>query len=71
MVTDFVRSSVGELLHKPASISLSVVVPAYNEASRIGSMLDETIGVLERRLKADPSQTYEVSEMASERTAHV
>jgi hypothetical protein len=37
-----------------------VVVPAYNEETRIAMMLDETLEFLESRQKSNPSFKYEV-----------
>jgi len=42
------------------SVTLSVVVPAYNEQSRLPRMLDETIGYLERRRSRDAAFSWEV-----------
>ncbi|XP_028042919.1 dolichyl-phosphate beta-glucosyltransferase [Bombyx mandarina] len=42
------------------SVSLSVVVPAYNEEKRLPPMLDETIEFLENRQKENPSYKYEI-----------
>ncbi len=39
---------------------LSVVVPAYNEESRLPIMLKECVSFLEERLQRDPAATYEV-----------
>lgn len=41
-------------------VSLSVVVPAYNEEKRLPTMLDECLAYLEKRVKKDSSFTYEV-----------
>ena len=48
------------LMETQPSVSLSVVVPAYNEENRIGSMLDETLRYLERRSLRNSSFTYEI-----------
>ena len=48
----------------PSTVSLSVVVPAYNEGERINAMLDETLGYLEKRVKSNPDFTYEVRSSA-------
>lgn len=44
----------------PASVYLSLVVPAYNEVERLPIMLDETLEYLHNRKQNDPSFTYEV-----------
>nr|CAG4641126.1 EOG090X0BIY [Eulimnadia texana] len=44
----------------PSSVSLSVIVPAYNEETRLPVMLDECLDFLEKQLNADPRQTFEV-----------
>lgn len=41
-------------------VSLSVIVPAYNEESRLPVMMDEALAFLEKRTKNDSSFTYEV-----------
>ncbi|XP_062513775.1 dolichyl-phosphate beta-glucosyltransferase-like [Corticium candelabrum] len=47
-------------LDDPASVSLSLIVPAYNEKDRLPIMLDEALFFLEERLKEDSSFSYEV-----------
>eukprot|EP00112_Aurelia_sp_Birch-Aquarium-sp1_P017879 Seg419.5 transcript_id=Seg419.5/GoldUCD/mRNA.D3Y31 product="Dolichyl-phosphate beta-glucosyltransferase" protein_id=Seg419.5/GoldUCD/D3Y31 len=47
-------------LENESSVTLSVVVPAYNEESRLPIMLDETFEYLEGRQKELPSFSYEV-----------
>lgn len=47
-------------LKDDSSISLSVIVPAYNEEIRIPSMLDECLDYLECRSKSDINFSYEV-----------
>ncbi|GAB6022815.1 dolichyl-phosphate beta-glucosyltransferase [Chamberlinius hualienensis] len=42
------------------TLTLSVIVPAYNEEKRLPPMLDECLDYLENRTKIDPSFTYEV-----------
>lgn len=42
------------------TLSLSVVVPAYNEEQRLPIMLDETLEYLENRQKKEESFTYEI-----------
>ncbi|KAG1656832.1 hypothetical protein FOA52_006287, partial [Chlamydomonas sp. UWO 241] len=45
----------------PATKSLSIVVPAYNEEDRLAATLDETISYLQqRRNKQGPHFTYEI-----------
>ena len=34
-------------IHEPASLDLTLVIPAYNETKRIGKMLTETIAYLD------------------------
>lgn len=41
-------------------VSLSVVVPAFNEEKRLPLMMDECLGHLENKVKKDASFTYEV-----------
>jgi len=41
-------------------VSLSLVVPAYNEEERLPIMLDETLEYLENKQKSDSSFTYEI-----------
>lgn len=41
-------------------VSLSVVVPAYNEEFRLGKMLDEAIGYLQVRQRRDPGFSWEI-----------
>jgi len=47
-------------LADPASIDLSVIVPAYNEEERLPAMLNEALEYLEERKSASPSFTYEI-----------
>ncbi|RUS22613.1 Alg5-prov protein [Endogone sp. FLAS-F59071] len=47
------------ILDKP-TVSLSVIVPAFDEKQRLPIMLDETVAYLEQRRKADKSFTYEI-----------
>ncbi len=47
-------------IDEPASLYLSVVVPAYNEFLRLPSMLKETLEYLAERRARDPTFTYEV-----------
>lgn len=47
-------------INDPASIELSVIVPAYNEEERLPLMMDEALEYLEERKKKLKSFTYEV-----------
>lgn len=47
-------------INDPASVELSVIVPAYNEEERLPMMMDETLEYLEERKKKLKSFTYEV-----------
>eukprot|EP00794_Sanderia_malayensis_P007010 gene7010-7795_t len=47
-------------LQESSSITLSVVVPAYNEELRLPIMLDETLEYLEKRESDDKSFSYEI-----------
>ncbi|KAL7847465.1 hypothetical protein AOLI_G00221830 [Acnodon oligacanthus] len=47
-------------LFDPHSRELSVVVPSYNEESRLPVMMEEAMEYLEKRQKKNPSFTYEV-----------
>jgi len=40
-------------------VTLSCIIPAYNEVERIGVMLEETLTFLQARARADPTFTYE------------
>nr|SVE75961.1 EOG090X0BIY [Daphnia hispanica] len=42
------------------TILLSVIVPAYNEEKRLPLMLEECLDYLEKKLRSDPSCTFEV-----------
>ena len=44
----------------PSSISLSVIVPAYNETERLGIMLDEACAYLLARVAKHPKFTFEI-----------
>ena len=44
----------------PSELYTSLVVPAFNEAKRITSMLDETVLYLQKRQEEDPSFTWEI-----------
>lgn len=48
------------LTHAPATCTLSVVVPAYNEEARLGNMLREAVEYLARRSVLEPGFTWEV-----------
>ncbi|KAI8900202.1 nucleotide-diphospho-sugar transferase [Globomyces pollinis-pini] len=43
-----------------ALVSLSIVIPAYNEAERLPIMMDETLLYLNKRLAEDKSFSYEI-----------
>lgn len=47
-------------INDPASVELSVIVPAYNEEERLPMMMDEGLEYLEERKKKLKSFTYEV-----------
>ncbi|XP_066506485.1 dolichyl-phosphate beta-glucosyltransferase [Hoplias malabaricus] len=47
-------------LFDPHSRELSVVVPSYNEETRLPVMMEEAMEYLEKRQKGNPSFTYEV-----------
>ncbi|EER15193.1 dolichyl phosphate glucosyltransferase, putative [Perkinsus marinus ATCC 50983] len=47
-------------IYTAASVDLSLVVPAYNEAERLPLMYKETIAYLRRRLDKEPSMTFEI-----------
>lgn len=47
-------------INDPASVELSVIVPAYNEEERLPMMMDEALEHLEERKKKLKSFTYEV-----------
>ena len=47
-------------LSAPASIDLSLVVPAWNEARRISPMLDATLAYFKQRQILQPTLTFEV-----------
>lgn len=61
-------------LTSPATIELSVIVPAYNEGERLPAMLDETIGYLQARSSRESRFTWEiiiVDDGSADRTADV
>lgn len=49
-----------QFLRSEGDVDLSIIVPAFNEAERILSMLDETCTYLSRRSESDPSFTHEI-----------
>ena len=59
---DFVlgKTTLFPTINDPSSIDLSIIVPAYNEETRLPSMLKETIDFLEERRNRDPSYQYEI-----------
>ena len=54
------KTTLFPTIHDPSSIDLSIIVPAYNEETRLPSMLKETIDFLEERRNRDPSYQYEI-----------
>ena len=59
---DFVidKTTLFPTINDPSSIDLSIIVPAYNEETRLPSMLKETIEFLEDRRNREPSYQYEI-----------
>jgi len=66
------------VLDGPASVSLSVVIPAYNEEARLPATLDEVLSYLQKRQQRAPSSaatapggpfTWEVIDVAREHGA--
>eukprot|EP01090_Pellita_catalonica_P000406 TRINITY_DN10281_c0_g1_i4.p1 TRINITY_DN10281_c0_g1~~TRINITY_DN10281_c0_g1_i4.p1 ORF type:complete len:334 (-),score=35.56 TRINITY_DN10281_c0_g1_i4:86-1087(-) len=47
-------------LFEPATIDVSIIVPAYNEEKRIHPMLEDTLGYIQKRSQSDPSFTWEI-----------
>nr|CAG4651251.1 EOG090X0BIY [Simocephalus serrulatus]SVE94442.1 EOG090X0BIY [Simocephalus serrulatus] len=47
-------------VEEKATLLLSVIVPAYNEEKRLPVMLEECLDYLEKKLKSNPKNTYEV-----------
>ena len=47
-------------LSSPASLHLSLIIPAYNESARLPKMMEATLSYLSRRRSASPSFTYEL-----------
>ena len=47
-------------LQDASSVTLSLIVPAYNEERRLPKMLDETIGYLDNRTRREKKFTYEI-----------
>jgi dolichyl-phosphate beta-glucosyltransferase len=61
-------------LFSPATIDLSVIVPAYNESARLPAMLDETLAFLCARAEESPGFSFEViivDDGSSDSTAEV
>lgn len=47
------------LLTSPATVTLSLIIPAYNEQSRLTRMMDATLAYLRKRRQADSTFSYE------------
>lgn len=47
-------------IHSPPEVDLSVIVPAYNEESRLPLMMDEALEYLTNRQKVNPNFHYEI-----------
>ena len=47
-------------LNDTSSVTLSLIVPAYNEQTRLPIMLDETLGYLEGRMRRESKFSYEI-----------
>ncbi|KAI0364571.1 glycosyltransferase family 2 protein [Pilatotrama ljubarskyi] len=47
-------------IHDPPSVDLTVVIPAYNETTRLPDMFSTTLAHLEAMRRATPSRTYEI-----------
>eukprot|EP00118_Oscarella_pearsei_P017423 m.172681 g.172681 ORF g.172681 m.172681 type:complete len:259 (+) comp39084_c1_seq2:80-856(+) len=47
-------------LDDPSSVSLSLIVPSYNEEKRLPTMLEEALEYLEERKKEDSQFSYEI-----------
>eukprot|EP00906_Rhabdomonas_costata_P015617 RCo022436 len=61
-------------MHLPPRLSLSVVIPAYNEEERLPIMLEETLSYLNQRSAEKPAFTFEcivVDDHSSDRTSEV
>eukprot|EP00744_Colponema_vietnamica_P007900 GILI01011312.1.p1 GENE.GILI01011312.1~~GILI01011312.1.p1 ORF type:complete len:321 (+),score=87.49 GILI01011312.1:204-1166(+) len=61
-VTEYGKKDVSQdyRLFEPATVNISLVIPAYNEKERLPIMLAETLEYLNERKKRDPSFTYEI-----------
>jgi len=55
-----VKRPFPSLAADPASVALSVVVPAFNEERRLPRTLEETVAALEKRRERDAGATWEV-----------
>ena len=49
-----------QTLTQPSTLDLSIIIPAYNETTRLPLMLTETFTYLNQRSLNNPSFTYEV-----------
>lgn len=61
-------------LDQPSSLTLSVIIPAYNEQDRLGLCLDEALDYLKERQTEDRDFTWEiiiVDDGSKDRTAQV
>lgn len=59
IVTSDSREAFPSIL-EPAKLTLSVVIPAYNEEQRLPKMLSECTAYLEERTKSERGFTYEI-----------
>ena len=58
----------------PPTLDLSVIVPSYNEESRLPKMMDEALGYLQNRFDKYPTYSYEiivVDDGSSDKTTQV
>ncbi|EUB63767.1 Dolichyl-phosphate beta-glucosyltransferase [Echinococcus granulosus] len=58
MNSEYVRFPFG-LTHRP-EVELSVIVPAYNEAQRLPTMMEEALAYLTSRMASQPKFTFEI-----------
>ena len=62
------------LLTSSATVSLSLIIPAYNEQARLNRMMDATLAYLHKRRKADSAFSFEciiVDDGSRDRTTEV